>query len=281
MNGHAFAAEIGLCLLLAGADGEISERELSVLTTSVGRLVGDEFDPVALGLLVDEELRTIDVSGIDAYVQDLPARIPVPRRLTALAVACTVACADGLSEEEEERLREVSGALGIPFDAVLEASCAEEAAAGAPMSLRFERDRDEEHLDPPDARTALVAERLSAAGWSDPLALLRDAGINVGASGALTREFEATTGCIFRLEHHTCDGSLRLIVSRDDEDDALEFELLPDGRENAALSALMALQNEPTLASIEARLPNLSAHARVYLKKEGGRTELRHAEPQP
>ena len=106
-------AEIGLCLLLAAADGEISDEELFALTTRIGHLVGDDFTMNGLQGLVDGELTRIATMGADAYIAALPDRIPVERRGEAIRAACKVACADGLSAEEKEMLDAASTALGI------------------------------------------------------------------------------------------------------------------------------------------------------------------------
>src|SRR5438067_312317 len=94
-------AEIGLCLLFSAADGEISEKELFALTTRVGHLLGDDFPLGRLEGLVENELRTIEELGADGYVAKLPERIAPERRFEAIRAAAKVACADGLSPEEE------------------------------------------------------------------------------------------------------------------------------------------------------------------------------------
>ena len=114
-------AEIGLCLLLAAADGEISDEELFALTTRVGSLLGDDFPLDRLGALVEGELAAIEEEGADAYVARLAARIEPDRRAEAVRGACKVACADGLSPEEDEMLREACAALDIDVETLVEA----------------------------------------------------------------------------------------------------------------------------------------------------------------
>jgi uncharacterized tellurite resistance protein B-like protein len=115
------AAEIGLCLLFSAADGEISEAELFALTTRVGHLLGDDFPLGRLQGLVETELRTIEELGADGYVATLPGRIAPDRRFEAVRAACKVACADGLSPEEEEMVREACAALSIDMSEIVTA----------------------------------------------------------------------------------------------------------------------------------------------------------------
>src|SRR5689334_24141754 len=113
MNQRTIQAEIGLCLLFAAVDGEISELELAALSDHVGVLLGDDFDPMRLPALVEGEMGTIEEMGVDEYVAGLPARIPEEHRFAAVRAACVVACADGLAPEEEEVVRQVCGVLAI------------------------------------------------------------------------------------------------------------------------------------------------------------------------
>jgi uncharacterized tellurite resistance protein B-like protein len=129
-------AEIGLCLLFSAADGEISEAELFALTTRVGHLLGDDFPMGRLGGLVDRELATIAELGADGYVGALKGRILPERRLEALRAACKVACADGLSPEEEELVRAACAALGVDVGEVV----------GADAQPRASRERHDEPL---------------------------------------------------------------------------------------------------------------------------------------
>jgi len=114
-----FEAEIGLCLLLSAVDGEISDEELAALTTRIGELLGDNFSPMKLPALIDRELASIGVYGVDEYVSKLPARILPERRIEALRAATLVAIADGLAPEEEEVLRQVAVALELDADAII------------------------------------------------------------------------------------------------------------------------------------------------------------------
>ena len=112
-------AEIGLCLLLSAVDGEITDEELAALTTRIGELLGDNFSPMKLPALIDRELASIGVYGVDDYVSKLPGRILPERRIEALRAATLVAIADGLAPEEEEVLRQVAVALELDADAII------------------------------------------------------------------------------------------------------------------------------------------------------------------
>jgi uncharacterized tellurite resistance protein B-like protein len=123
------AAEIGLCLMLAAADGVISEREIGALSTRLGQLLGDEVTLLALEAVVQGEICALDELGPDAYLETLGARIPEHRRHLALAAAARVAFADGIAPEEAESLREAAAALGVA-DEEVEAMLARAAPAG-------------------------------------------------------------------------------------------------------------------------------------------------------
>ena len=116
-------AEIGLCLLFAAVDGEISEREIGALSTRVGVLLGDDFDPMRLPAILERELGSIGNLGVDDYVAKLPQRIAEPRRFEAVRAACAVACSDGLAPEEEEVVRQVCTVLSIDAEAIIAQSC--------------------------------------------------------------------------------------------------------------------------------------------------------------
>lgn len=106
-------AEIGLCVLLAAADGDISEREIGALSSRLGSLVGDEFPPIVLGAIVQSEIAKMGDLGPDRYVRTLVERLPQARRSPALRGALVVAFADGLAPEEERMFRDVALELGI------------------------------------------------------------------------------------------------------------------------------------------------------------------------
>lgn len=106
-------AEVGLCVLLAAADGDVSDREVGALSSRLGRLLGEDFSAVALGAIVTSELARMSALGPERYVRTLVARLPDDRRLVALRGALTIAAADGLAPEEEHMFRDVARELGV------------------------------------------------------------------------------------------------------------------------------------------------------------------------
>jgi tellurite resistance protein len=263
------SAEIGLCLLLSAADGEISDDELFALTTRVGHLLGDDFPIDRLGGLVENELRAIEELGADAYVSKLPTRIVIDRRAEALMAACRVACADGLSPEEEEMVRIAARALELDPESIIpNVGYRDTVAAPAADEDRRAAGLMGDHDDEPDAATRLVAERLVAHGWRDPMQELRDAGIAVRGVGALALEYAAVNGTTLRIEHHPCDGSIRLMVT-DANDDGPDLVVFGNGREADVCTAFVAMQDDLTLANLETRMTDVAAVARVLVVRDG------------
>jgi tellurite resistance protein len=127
--GHA---EIGLCVLLAAADGDVSEREIGALSSRLGSLVGDDYPPVALGVIVEAEISRMSELGPDRYVRTLVDRLPQARRMRALRGALVVAYSDGLAPEEERMFRDVAIELGI--DGTTVEAMLDEVRRGVPSS---------------------------------------------------------------------------------------------------------------------------------------------------
>jgi uncharacterized tellurite resistance protein B-like protein len=267
MTQSSISAEIGLCLLFAAVDGEISEKELAALSNRVGHLVGDDFDVMRLPALVEGELGSMEELGVDDYVAKLPSRIPEPRRYEAVRAACVVACADGLAPEEEEVVRQVCGVLSVDADEVIGAVGARYDTVSA---------QSDTHDDEPDEDTKLIAERLVPAGWADPMQTLRDAGISVSGFGALALQYQNANGHLLRLEHHTCDGSIHLHVTDDDESGS-DVVIYPEGREIDVLDIVIAMQDHVTLDSLEQEMAKLVAVARVSIYQ--GETLVEIARP--
>jgi len=117
LDDPARRAEIGLCVLLAAADGDVSEREIGALSSRLGSLVGDDYPAMALGAIVEDEIEKMGMLGPDRYVRSLVDRLPHARRVPALRGALVVACADGLAPEEERMFRDVALELGIEVSA--------------------------------------------------------------------------------------------------------------------------------------------------------------------
>jgi len=124
-------AEIGLCVLLAVADGDVSDKEIGALSTRLGSLLGDEFPAVALGAMVDAEISKMSELGLERYVKTLVDRLPQARRAPALRGALGVAYADGLAPEEESMFRDVAKELGLDA-ATVDAILAEVRAGASP-----------------------------------------------------------------------------------------------------------------------------------------------------
>ena len=113
LNDSVRQAEIGLCVLLAAADGDVSEEEIGALSSRVGRLVGDEFPVIAIGMIVEGEITKMSQLGPERYITSLADRLPEPRRVPALRGAHVVAASDGLAPEEESMFHDVALELGI------------------------------------------------------------------------------------------------------------------------------------------------------------------------
>jgi uncharacterized tellurite resistance protein B-like protein len=260
-------AEVGLCLLLAAADGEISDDELAVLTTRVGKLLGDDFPLRDLEGVLEGEMEAIAEVGVDAYLDKLAARIEPERRFEALRAACEVACADGLSPEEEEMLRAAGVALEVDVATIV-------GTTGYKKTLHARHPDDKNaHEDEPNERTREIAERLFASGWTDPLKELRDAGIGVAGFGALALQYECPNGHLLRLEHHTCDGSLHFHVT-DATDSGPDYVIFAEGRELDAIGAIVAIQDRVSVDTLGEHLPALVGLARVCVTREGELVDL-------
>ena len=111
-------AEVGLCVLFAVADGEVSEGEIAALSTRLGALLGHDFPAIAIGMIVDDEIERMSRIGPDRYIETLVARISESRRKPALWGALRVAAADGLAPEEERMFRDVAPLLGLDAAAI-------------------------------------------------------------------------------------------------------------------------------------------------------------------
>ncbi len=264
MTQRSIEAEIGLCLLFAAVDGEISEQELGALSDRVGVLLGEDFDAMRLPALVEGEMGTIEELGVDSYVARLPDRIAPDRRFEAVRAACVVACADGLAPEEEEVVRQVCAILALDADAMIERVGARNdtiAVAG------------DAHDDEPNETSALIMGRLVERGWVDPMQAMRDAGISVSGFGAIALQYESPTEHLLRLEHHTCDGSIHLHVT-DEEESGMDLVITPDGKESELLTAILALQDEVTLDNLDGQLAKLLRIARVSVLRGEDLVEL-------
>lgn len=110
----AHRAEIGLCLLFACADGDVSDPEVGALSARFGALLGELVSPFLMHEVLLSEMAELDALGPDEYVAGIAARLPSASRTPALENALRVALADGLSEHEKQSFREAAAALGLP-----------------------------------------------------------------------------------------------------------------------------------------------------------------------
>lgn len=125
-------AEIGLCVLLVLADGDISEGEIGALSSRLGRLLGDDFSAIALAAIIEGEIDALSRIGPDRYIRRLVERLPEKRRARALRGALSIAFADGLAPEEESMFRDVATELGFASDAA--AAMLDEVRRGVPSN---------------------------------------------------------------------------------------------------------------------------------------------------
>jgi uncharacterized tellurite resistance protein B-like protein len=110
---NANQAEIGLCLFLAGADGDASAEEIAELKSKMKAMVEDGTSDGMLGVLIDNEQGAIEEAGREAYLAKLKDRIAADRREPAFRMAVDVAFADELNVDEDKCVREVAKVLGI------------------------------------------------------------------------------------------------------------------------------------------------------------------------
>lgn len=110
---EAKRAEIGLCLMLACADGQVSDAEVGALSARVGALLGELVSPFLMHEILLAEMASLDAIGPDDYLASLAARLPEDARPHALENALRVALADGLTEDERTSFLEAASALGL------------------------------------------------------------------------------------------------------------------------------------------------------------------------
>lgn len=108
--------EIGLCVLLAASDGDVSEAEIRELSTRLGTLLGNEVNALAVGVAVDEEIGRMHALGVERYIEELVRRMSGRDAVPALRAALAIAIADGLAPEEESMFHEVASAFGLARD---------------------------------------------------------------------------------------------------------------------------------------------------------------------
>ncbi len=102
-------ALIELMMLMSASDGEMSDRELDVITDDVSTLpVFEGFDLDRLNEIGGEVAQALeDPDGLRTALDRIAAALPPSLRETAYALAVEVAAADGSTEQEELRLLEM------------------------------------------------------------------------------------------------------------------------------------------------------------------------------
>jgi len=105
-------AEIGLCLLIANADGEISDEEIAELKVKIHAHAEGQKDE-DVDATIAKERATMTEKGVDTFLASIVERIPEAKREAALRAAVDVAFADMLTSEEDGFVRKVAKALGV------------------------------------------------------------------------------------------------------------------------------------------------------------------------
>jgi uncharacterized tellurite resistance protein B-like protein len=105
-------AEIGLCLLIANADGEISDEEIAELKVKIHAHTEGQKDE-EVDATIAKERAVMTEKGVDAFLASIVERIPEAKREAALRSAVDVAFADMLTSEEDGFVRKVAKALGV------------------------------------------------------------------------------------------------------------------------------------------------------------------------
>jgi tellurite resistance protein len=102
-------ALIYLMVVAATSDAQVSDRELEIISTLVGRLpVFDGFERNNLGQVAAEAIDLIkDSSSLDNVLRMIFEAVPERLRDTAYALAVEVAAVDLRLEQEELRLLEM------------------------------------------------------------------------------------------------------------------------------------------------------------------------------
>jgi tellurite resistance protein len=106
-------AEIGLCVLLAAADGDVSQSEIDELSRRLGSLLGDAYPPLAIGVAVDEEIGRMHELGAEGYIESLASRLDGKDVIPTLRAALAIAGADGLAAEEVQMFHDVADVFGL------------------------------------------------------------------------------------------------------------------------------------------------------------------------
>lgn len=96
-------------MLMSAADGEMSDRELQMISQEMADLpVFRDFDAARLPEVSDDFMRMISAEdGLDRALDMIFASLPENLRETAYALAVEIAAVDGKTTQEELRLLEM------------------------------------------------------------------------------------------------------------------------------------------------------------------------------
>ncbi len=112
-----YEAELGLWMVLIGADDEISDEEL----TAVSDAAAERFDgQLAIGeatVIATRAQQRIEKIGARAFLDEILPALPRDEAHAVLRTAMSIARADSLAPQERELLRVVARELGLqdPF----------------------------------------------------------------------------------------------------------------------------------------------------------------------
>lgn len=188
----------GACYCIAAADGELHESEAQQLAKQVHELVGASVTFEEIERLVSEAHDELARAGLAAYLRGLGAGLSEEARAQLLGAAAAIAAADGaLAKEERHVYFKLAAALDFSHeraDVILTA-----VTAPAPET---QRSASSASFASQAEETGQIAAALGAAGWTDPLASLVEAGIGVEGFGAAAFQYANERGALLRLEHH-------------------------------------------------------------------------------
>jgi tellurite resistance protein len=107
-------AEVGLWMVLIGADGEITDEELAAMSEAARVRFGDRLAVGEVSVLATQAQQRIERIGARAYLHELVHDLPRSSPQAVLDTAMSIARADSLAPEERDLLRFVARELGLP-----------------------------------------------------------------------------------------------------------------------------------------------------------------------
>jgi uncharacterized tellurite resistance protein B-like protein len=240
----------GACYCIAAADGELHEAEAQQLATQVQALIGESVTFDEIERLVKEAHEALAQSGLDAYLRGLGQGLSQEARSQLLGAAAAIAAADGaLAKEERHVFFKLAAALDFSHekaDVILTV-----VTAPPPVTQRSALD---DTLASRRDETDEIGAKLNAAGWTDPLASLVEAGIETEGFGAAAFQYTNEQGALLLLEHHPEAGAVHLRMT--DESDVGTDLVVPYGSKLSELLAMLVAMQD------EARPGEFERHAR-------------------